>query len=43
MAAAIGMPALGVACGVHEAGRIRRAGALAVIDSVQSLPDWLRG
>ncbi|ROH89171.1 HAD family hydrolase [Stagnimonas aquatica] len=43
MAAAIGMPALGVACGVHEAGRIRRAGALAVIDSVHSLPDWLRG
>ncbi len=41
MASAIGMPALGVACGVHDAARIRAAGALAVIDSVQQLPDWL--
>ncbi|MDP3857555.1 MAG: HAD-IA family hydrolase [Stagnimonas sp.] len=41
MAAAIGMPALGVACGVHDHGRIRAAGAMAVIDSVRDLPDWL--
>lgn len=41
MAAAIGMPALGVACGVHDADRIRRAGALAVIESVKDLPGWL--
>jgi len=41
MAAAIGMPALGVACGVHDAVRIRAAGALDVIPSVMALPDWL--
>ena len=41
MAAAIGMPALGVASGVHDAARIRAAGALAVIGSVQELPSWL--
>lgn len=41
MAAAIGMPALGVACGVHDAARIRAAGALAVIESVKDLPGWL--
>ena len=41
MARAIGMPALGVACGVHDAGRIRAAGALAVIESVADLPGWL--
>ena len=41
MARAIGMPALGVACGVHDAARIRMAGALAVIKSVKDLPVWL--
>jgi len=41
MAKAIGMPALGVACGVHDADRIRAAGALAVIESVADLPRWL--
>ncbi|MES2683223.1 MAG: HAD-IA family hydrolase [Pseudomonadota bacterium] len=41
MARAIGMNALGVACGVHDAARIRNAGALAVIGSVKDLPDWL--
>ena len=41
MARAIGMPALGVACGVHDAARIRAAGALAVIESVKALPGWL--
>ena len=41
MAAAIGMPALGVACGVHDQLRIRDAGALAVLGSVADLPGWL--
>lgn len=41
MAATIGMPALGVRCGVHDAGRIRAAGALAVIETVKDLPGWL--
>ena len=43
MAAALGMPALGVACGVHDQVRIRDAGALAVIGSVADLPGWLAG
>lgn len=42
MAAAIGMDSVGVATGVHTAGRIQRAGALAVLPSVCALPDWLR-
>lgn len=41
MASAIGMPALGVACGVHDAARQRRAGAIAVVESVHALPAWL--
>ncbi|TJY61189.1 HAD family hydrolase [Sinimarinibacterium sp. CAU 1509] len=41
MAAAIGMPGLGVACGVHDPGRLHRAGAQAVIEAVAHLPDWL--
>lgn len=41
MAAAIGMDSVGVATGVHEAGRIRRAGAIAVLESVCGLPAWL--
>lgn len=41
MARALGMPALGVGCGVHEAHRLRQAGALAVIDGVSVLPGWL--
>ncbi|HEY0974281.1 MAG TPA: HAD-IA family hydrolase [Solimonas sp.] len=41
MAHAIGMPALGVACGVHAPQRMRDAGAAAVIDAVRDLPDWL--
>jgi phosphoglycolate phosphatase len=42
MAGAIGMPALGVACGVHEADRLLRTGAVAVIDGVHAMPAWLR-
>lgn len=41
MATAIGMDSVGVATGVHEAGRIERAGALAVLGSVRDLPQWL--
>ncbi len=42
MARAIGMPALGVACGVHEPGRLLDTGAAAVIDDVRAMPAWLR-
>lgn len=41
MARALGMPMVGVACGVHDAARIRKAGALAVLPSVALLPNWL--
>lgn len=41
MASAIGMPAVGVACGVHDAGRMLQAGARAVIGDVAALPAWL--
>ena len=41
MARAIGMPMLGVTCGVHAPERILQAGAMALIESVSELPDWL--
>ena len=41
MATAIGMPMVGVACGVHAPERILGAGAMAVIDSVAALPAWM--
>lgn len=41
MARAAGVDALGVRCGVHDAGRLRLAGALDVLDSVSCLPAWL--
>ena len=41
MAAALGMPALGVGCGVHEPGRLLRAGAQAVLENVSAVPAWL--
>ena len=41
MASAIGMPALGVISGTHDAGRLKDAGALAVVESVLDLPSWL--
>lgn len=43
MARAIGMPMLGVSCGVHAPQRILAAGAMAMIDSVSALPRWLQG
>jgi phosphoglycolate phosphatase len=41
MARALGMPSVGVSCGVHDAGRLLRAGAEAVLESVGGLPNWL--
>lgn len=41
MAAAAGVPAVGVACGVHDPGRLHKAGALAVLPDVAALPRWL--
>ena len=41
MANALGMPALGVGCGVHEPGRLLRAGAQAVLADVSAVPGWL--
>ncbi|MGQ0701218.1 MAG: HAD family hydrolase [Panacagrimonas sp.] len=41
MARAIGMPMLGVTCGVHEPDRILAAGAMALVESVRDLPGWL--
>lgn len=41
MARAIGMPGLGVSCGVHEPQRILKAGAAALIETVSRLPAWL--
>ena len=42
MARAIGMPMVGVTCGVHAPERILAAGAMALIESVAALPGWLR-
>lgn len=42
MAAAIGMPAVAVTCGVHEPGRLQAVGhALALLPDVAALPGWL--
>ncbi len=41
MAQAIGMPMLGVTCGVHAPQRILAAGATALVESVADLPRWL--
>ncbi|MES1941475.1 haloacid dehalogenase superfamily protein [Salinisphaera sp. T5B8] len=41
MARAAGVDAIGVGCGVHDAQRLRRAGAIEVLDSVETLPEWL--
>lgn len=43
MAAAIGMPAVGVTCGVHAPQRLQRAGAHALLERVADLPRWLAG
>lgn len=42
MARSLGMPALGVACGVHEPRRLLSAGAAAVVDDVAAIPAWLQ-
>jgi phosphoglycolate phosphatase len=41
MARRIGMPALGVTCGVHDRGRLRAAGALDLVDDVRGVPVWI--
>ncbi len=41
MARAAGIPALGVACGVHDTGRLRTAGAVEVIADIMQVPIWL--
>ncbi|MGH8441821.1 MAG: HAD family hydrolase [Nevskiaceae bacterium] len=43
MARAARVPAVGVACGVHEHDRLREAGALEIIDGVSHLGSWLGG
>jgi len=41
MARAAGVDAIGVRCGVHDERRLKRAGALAVLEDVGELPAWL--
>lgn len=41
MARAAGVDSVGVRCGVHEDRRLRRAGAIAVLDDIGELPAWL--
>jgi phosphoglycolate phosphatase len=41
MASAIGMRAVGVACGVHDPVRMLKAGGHSVIDDVSALPAWI--
>lgn len=41
MARAARVPAVGVSCGVHEHGRLRGAGALAILGDVAGLDAWL--
>lgn len=43
MAAAIGMDAVGVTCGVHAPERLSAAGARALLPDVAALPGWLAG
>ena len=43
MARSARVPAVGVACGVHEHERLREAGALDILADVGSLRPWLRG
>jgi phosphoglycolate phosphatase len=41
MARAARVPAVGVSCGVHECERLLSAGALALLEQVRHLPEWL--
>ncbi len=41
MARAAGIPALGVACGVHDKQRLLAAGAMAVVQDAAQIPGWL--
>jgi phosphoglycolate phosphatase len=42
MASGARVPALGVACGVHEPQRLLSAGAVDLLEMVRDLPAWLR-
>lgn len=42
MATALGMPAVGVACGVHTPQRMKAGGARAILEAVRDLPGWLQ-
>lgn len=42
MARAIGMPGLGVTCGVHAPQRMLDAGAGTLLESVRDLPGWIK-
>ena len=41
MARSLGMPALGVTCGVHDAVRLEAAGAQTLLPNVAAVPAWL--
>lgn len=41
MARAVAMPVVAVSCGVHDCTRLTQAGALALLEQVRHLPDWL--
>jgi len=41
MAQAIGMPGVGVICGVHHGERLLQYGAGALLETVAELPEWL--
>lgn len=43
MARAAGVDAIGVSWGVHDARRLKRAGAMDVLETVEALPAWLDG
>jgi phosphoglycolate phosphatase len=41
MARTLGMPALGVTCGVHDPVRLEAAGAMALLPDVSAVPAWV--
>lgn len=43
MAKSLGMPALGVTCGVHDAMRLEAAGAHDLVPNVAAVPAWIYG
>ena len=41
MASAMAMPVVGVSCGVHDCDRLTQTGAIALLEQVRHLPQWL--